>query len=175
MAWQPGPNRLLQVPTEVRCCCSAAFGRQAPPLLLACNTALADSSVGRDAADPAAGCCCCPASFKLCRSVACQPSCASHVKTLAQDELAQLSPGMRIERVTPLPPSQSSGRSYGQQAVGRLLGSAPGEAPSGGSGDVAAGGASPPPPASGELQRQELTGIWEVLTLDESGRPLLER
>lgn len=81
---------------------------------------------------------------------------------------------MRIERVAPPPPSQSSGRSYGQQAVGRLLGGAPGDAPGSGSGEAAGGGGAVPPGTS-EQQRQELTGMWEVLTLDESGRPLLER
>lgn len=88
-----------------------------------------------------------------------------------QEELAQLKPGERIERVAPPPPPQmSSQRSYGQQAVGKLLGS-PLEASSAASGGPSTGvgaGASPP-------RQEELSGMWEVLTLDEEGRPFLDR
>ena len=71
--------------------------------------------------------------------------CAVHVtlccpRLCLQEELAQLKPGERIERVTPLPPPlQSSQRSYGQQAVGKLLqpdasGTSPGGAAAAGGG-----------------------------------------
>ncbi len=90
---------------------------------------------------------------------------------LLQEELAQLKPGERIERVAPPPPPQmSSQRSYGQQAVGKLLGS-PLEASSALSGGPSSGmgaGASQP-------RQEELSGMWEVLTLDEEGRPFLDR
>lgn len=92
VAWQPGPNRILQVPTEA--------------------------------------------------------------------ELASLQPGPAVERVAPppLPPTQ---RSYGQQAVGR---------------DRGAGPSFPPPPeAAAPPRAEELSGVWEKLSLGGDGRVLLER
>lgn len=88
VAWQPGPNRILQVPTE--------------------------------------------------------------------EELSQLRPGESRERVTP-PPPQGMQRSYGPQAFGKALGLSP----------------SPEPSAPPRLE--ELSGMWEILTLDEDGRPFLDR
>ncbi len=88
-----------------------------------------------------------------------------------QDELAQLKPGERIERVAPLPPPQSSQRSYGQQAVGKLLGGAGVEVP----GSISSGGSNSTGSSSGLPRQEELSGVWEVLTLDEEGRPFLDR
>jgi len=91
-----------------------------------------------------------------------------------QEELAQLKPGERIERVAPPPPPlQSSQRTYGHQAVGKLLG-----APEAGSSGSAPGAGAPSSSgSSGSLQprKEELSGMWEVLTLDDDGRPFLDR
>ncbi|KAL4442419.1 hypothetical protein ABPG77_005003 [Micractinium sp. CCAP 211/92] len=103
--------------------------------------------------------------------VAWQPGPNRLLQVPTEEELAQLKPGERIERVAPPPPPQmSSQRSYGQQAVGKLLGS-PLEASSASSGGPSSGmgaGASQP-------RQEELSGMWEVLTLDEEGRPFLDR
>lgn len=90
---------------------------------------------------------------------------------LLQEELAQLKPGERIERVAPPPPQQmSSQRSYGQQAVGKLLGTPPEAAGAAGGGPSSGGSSGGGPP-----RQEELSGMWEVLTLDEEGRPFLDR
>ena len=169
VAWQPGPNRLLQVPTEVRRRPRAGQGGhlegtrerlhslimhsrqlgQLLPFMLSPSTLLRFSSAAGTKSQPT--CLACHAG----RAGAAEPGHADRARGAP-------------------PPQQSSGRSYGQQAVGKLLGAAPqGEAPGSGSGGAASGAASGT--SSSEQQRQELTGMWEVLTLDESGRPLLER
>ena len=104
--------------------------------------------------------------------VAWQPGPNRLLQVPTEDELAQLQPGVKIERV-PQPQQQSSQRSYGQQAVGKLLG---GGGPEGGGGAPPPGGAAQPPSSPSDQQRQEeLSGIWEVLTLDDDGRPFLDR
>lgn len=89
---------------------------------------------------------------------------------MAQEELAQLRPGERIEREPPPLPPTAGQRSYGQQALGKLLGqAAPAEPAS------TAGGGGAAPGAGSTARQQELSGVWEVLTLDDDGRPFLDR
>lgn len=87
------------------------------------------------------------------------------VQVPTEAELARLKKGMRIERL-PAPQEGSapgSQRSYGQLAFGKER--------------LSPVGAFPPPidPSAGAVQPEELVGVWEVLTIDDSGQPFLER
>jgi hypothetical protein len=92
-----------------------------------------------------------------------------------QEELERLQPGVVIERVAPPPPQQSSQRSYGQQAVGRLLGQTPPAPLIPASEAAAAAAAAAANSIPGQPRQEELTGVWEVLSLDQEGRPFLDR
>lgn len=100
-----------------------------------------------------------------------------------QEELAQLRPGERVERDPPPLPSTASQRSYGQQALGKLLGQQPttypiseppigtGDSPSSSSSSSGVGSSG----SSGPTRKEELCGVWEVLSIDQDGRPFLDR
>ena len=94
---------------------------------------------------------------------------------LLQEELERLQPGVVIERVAPPPPQQTSQRSYGQQAVGRLLGQTPPAPLIPASEAAAAAAAAAANSTPGQPRQEELTGVWEVLSLDQEGRPFLDR
>jgi hypothetical protein len=92
-----------------------------------------------------------------------------------QEELAQLRPGERIEREPPPLLPAASQRSYGQQALGKLLGQAGGQPPFPASESAAGGGGGGSGGDAAPSRQQELSGVWEVLSLDQDGRPFLDR
>lgn len=77
-------------------------------------------------------------------------------------ELQQLRVGTKIERIPTKDAITSSTRSYGQQALGR---------------DRLSNIAFPPPqdPSVGPPSPEELLGMWEILSVDESGQAMLDR
>ncbi|KFM28251.1 hypothetical protein F751_1530 [Auxenochlorella protothecoides] len=107
--------------------------------------------------------------------VAWQPGPNRQLSVPTEEELAALKPGVRLDRAPPPHSAAASGptaggspigggqRGYGAQALGRTRSAQP--PPFTGSGAAA----SMPP------RQEELTGMWEVLTLDADGRPALER
>ncbi|KAI3427226.1 hypothetical protein D9Q98_007161 [Chlorella vulgaris] len=115
--------------------------------------------------------------------VAWQPGPNRVLQVPTEEELAQLRPGERVERDPPPLPSTASQRSYGQQALGKLLGQQPttypiseppigtGDSPSSSSSSSGVGSSG----SSGPTRKEELCGVWEVLSIDQDGRPFLDR
>lgn len=117
----------------------------------------------------------CPCGLFLFHCLASSPARRRRLRPLLQEELAQLRPGERIEREPPPLLPAASQRSYGQQALGKLLGQAGGQPPFPASESAAGGGGGGSGGDAAPSRQQELSGVWEVLSLDQDGRPFLDR
>lgn len=105
--------------------------------------------------------------------VAWQPGPNRILQVPTEEELAELRPGQKRERLPPRPAGGSQ-RRYGTQALGSQ--GRPGAAPGGPQADAPAPRPFPPP-ADGRAgaRTEELSGVWEVLSVDDQGRPFLDR
>jgi hypothetical protein len=98
--------------------------------------------------------------------VAWQPGPNRYLQVPSEEELSLLRPGESVERIAPpLPPGAGMQRSYGERAMGKGRGGSGG---SGSSDDEDGNGPEPPLP-------EELSGVWEILSMDEQGRPFMDR